>query len=313
MNPAPHVAHACPAILFLVFNRPDTTARVFEAIRAARPRRLYVAADGARAQRPGEQVSVDEVRRIATQVDWPCELLTLLRDGNLGCKRAVSSAIDWFFEHESEGIILEDDCLPRPDFFSYCAELLDRYRDDERVGLVAGTSLCDLRDEGLTWGDEDYVFTRYPSVWGWATWRRVWRDYDVEIASWEPRRRDMAALTHNSRLNRINRALFDRVRRGEIDTWDYQVSFLLWSSSRLSIAPRFNLVENVGFGPGATHTTSTTHALASRSKAHADRLGVPLQAPTHIMPNRAYQEHVEGLATRSLFSRVLERLQLHGR
>lgn len=301
----------CPPVLFLVFNRPDTTGRVFEAIRAARPARLYIAADGARPQRVGEQERVYEVRQIATQVDWPCELITLFRDSNLGCKRAVSSAIDWFFEREPEGVILEDDCMPHPDFFAYCAQMLERYRDDNRIGLIAGTALCDLRSRGLAWSDEDYVFTRYPSVWGWATWRRVWKDYDVSISNWPERRRDIAALTHHPRLARINSALFDRVFEGGIDTWDYQVSFMLWSTSRLAIVPRFNLIENLGFGPGATHTTSADHPLAGRATMHTERLAGPLRPPSHVMPNLAYQEYVEHFASRPLFIRLLERLGLY--
>lgn len=298
----------CPPILFLIFNRPDTTARVFDAIRLARPARLYIAADGARPERIGEQEAVNEVRRIVTQIDWPCEVFTLFRGANLGCKRAVSSAINWFFEHEEEGVILEDDCLPHIDFFLYCAQLLKRYRNDERIGFIAGTALCDLRSSGLTWGGEDYIYTRYPSVWGWATWRRVWKDYDVAISSWPQRRKDIAALTHHARLNRINSSLFDRVFAGGIDTWDYQVSYMLWSTSRLAIVPRLNLVENVGFGPQATHTTNADHPIAAKAIMHTERLKGPLRSPPHMLPNRAYQEHIENFATRSLFSKILERL-----
>src|SRR5690349_2048344 len=128
------------AILFLVFNRPETTARVFEAIRAAQPPRLYVAADGPRASRIGESERCDLTRRIASAVDWPCDITTLFRAANLGCKNAVSSAISWFFEHEEEGVILEDDCLPDPSFFRYCDELLAHYRDDTRIGLISGNN-----------------------------------------------------------------------------------------------------------------------------------------------------------------------------
>jgi hypothetical protein len=298
----------CPPILFLIFNRPDTTARVFEAIQLARPARLYLAADGARKDRVSEQEVVNEVRRIVMQVNWPCQVFKLYRDSNLGCKRAVSSAIDWFFEHEEEGVILEDDCLPHIDFFLYCAQLLERYRDDERIGFIAGTALCDLRASGLTWGAEDYVFTRYPSVWGWATWRRVWKDYDVSISGWPERRRDITALTHNSRLTCINTALFDRVFAGGIDTWDYQVSYMLWTTSRLAIVPRVNLIENIGFGPQATHTTNSNNPLAIMAKMHAERLTYPLRSPFRLLPNRAYQEYVENFATRSLFSKILGRL-----
>ena len=300
--------HTTPvAVLFLVFNRPETTAKVFDAIRTSRPARLYVASDGPREDRPNEAETVDRVRSLATKVDWPCEVKTLFRDKNLGCKVAVSNAISWFFDHEPEGIVLEDDCLPGPDFFQYCVELLGRYREDERVGLICGTSLCDIRAQSICWGDEDYVFTRYPSVWGWASWRRVWRDYDVTISSWTARRQDVMALTHNSKLNGINASLFDRVSSGKIDTWDYQVSYLLWTTNRLAVAPRFNLIENIGFGVDATHT-KTAGAISNRATLGLQRLTWPLLAPPTTLPNISYQDYLERFATRSFFTRILERL-----
>lgn len=302
--------YTCPAVLFLVFNRPDTTVKVFEAIRAARPSRLYVAADGPRQSRPAEAAVVEKVRQIATQVDWPCEVTTLFRENNLGCKKAVSSAIDWFFEHEQEGIILEDDCLPHADFFPYCAQLLERYRDDDRVGFIAGTAFCDLRASGLTWADEDYVYARYPSVWGWASWRRAWKDYDVSLSSWPQRRNDVLTLTHNRKLARIQEKLFDRVHAGEIDTWDYQVSYMLWSTSRLVVVPRLNLVENVGFGPDATHTTNADHPMAAKATMHRDGMSGVLRAPPGMLLNRAYQEHIERSATRSIVRKILDRIGL---
>lgn len=156
-------------VLFLVFNRPDVTQRVFDAIRQARPPKLYVAADGPRKDKAGEAERCKAVQNIVSMVDWPCEINKLIRDENLGCKIAVSGAIDWFFRQEPEGIILEDDCLPHPDFFLYCDELLEKYRDDERVGLISGTALGDIRAKNFISGDEDFIFNRYPSIWGWAS------------------------------------------------------------------------------------------------------------------------------------------------
>lgn len=297
------------AVLFLVFNRPDTTRKVFEAIQKAKPPRLYIAGDGPRAERVGERELTDQVRKIATNINWPCEIKTLFRETNLGCKVAVSSAISWFFDAEPEGIILEDDCVPKEDFFLYCDELLERYRDDQRIGLISGTSLTDLRRNHLLWGDEDYVLTRYPSIWGWATWRRVWRDYDVTIEAWPRRILDISALTVNPKLRKLNKQLFDKVWENSIDTWDYQVSFMLWITGRLSIAPRANLVGNIGFGPEATHTTEINCDMADMSRASDDLWSFPLIAPAHMMPNFAYQQYIENTATRSALQRVLERLR----
>jgi hypothetical protein len=167
------------AVLFLVFSRPHLTAQVMATIRAAQPKRLYVAADGPR-KRPGEDELCNEARRIATEVDWPCEVRTLFRDTNLGCRVGVSTAMDWFFEHEKEGIILEDDCVPSQSFFPYCAELLDRYRDDARIMCISG----DNPRARPVQRRESYVFSRYPLIWGWATWQRAWRLYDATRSSW---------------------------------------------------------------------------------------------------------------------------------
>ena len=296
-------------ILFLVFNRPECTSKVFNAIKNAKPSRLYVACDGPRDGVYKENEIVKQVRNIATNIDWPCELNVLFREENLGCKLAVSSAIDWFFQNESEGIILEDDCLPHPDFFRYCNLLLERYRDDQRIGFVAGTALCDLKKQDFLWGNEDYIFSSYPSVWGWATWRRVWQDYQVSIPDWPNRRKDISALTTNLTLSRMNGFLFDRVYRGEIDTWDYQVSYMLWRTSRLVIIPSFNLVENIGFGFDATHTKNSKDSLVGLTKMGLGKLSNELIAPPHIMPNKKYKDYIESFATRPFYIRVLEKIR----
>ena len=249
-------------VLFLVFNRPDTTQRVFDAIRAARPPRLYVAADGPRAGRAGEAARCEAVRRIATAVDWPCELVTLMRPTNLGCKRAVSSAITWFFEREPEGIILEDDCLPDPSFFGYCDELLERFRDDERIMCISGDNFI----SGSWQPDASYYFSRFNHIWGWASWRRAWQRYDVDMRAWNPVEAAMllGQVFPRDRLARIYwREAFDRVTKGEIDTWDYQWTFACWREAAVTCLPRVNLISNLGFGTDATHTVTAENTLAN--------------------------------------------------
>jgi hypothetical protein len=163
-----------PPVLFLIFNRPDATACVFEAIRIARPARLYVAADGPRTGRYGEAELCAETRRIATEIDWPCDLRTLFHETNLGCGEAVSRDNGWFFEQVPEGIILEDYCVPHSTFFQYCEEMLDRYRERNDVMAVCGSSYSDNR----FYKGGSYAFTRVFDPWGWATWRRAWKKYD---------------------------------------------------------------------------------------------------------------------------------------
>lgn len=248
------------AVLFLVFNRPDTTAQVFEAIRQAMPQRLYVAADGARQGRGGEADRVAKVREIATAVDWPCEIRTLFRDQNLGCKHAVSGAITWFFEQEEQGIILEDDCLPHPDFFPFCETLLNRYSDDDRVSVITGDNFL----AGRWRGEGSYFFSRYNHVWGWATWRRAWNQADMDIKFWPDWKQSSAwsEFWTDPLARRYWSAIFNRMYRAEIDTWDYPWTASVWFYGGLTATPNVNLVSNIGFGSDSTHTASADSPLA---------------------------------------------------
>jgi len=269
------------AVLFLVFNRPDVTAQVFEAIRQAKPPRLYVAADGPRPNRPGEAERCAEVRRIATNVDWPCEVKTLFRESNLGCKRAVSDAITWFFENEPQGIILEDDCLPDPTFFRYCEELLERYRYDQRIGMISGDNF----QFGRRRNGDSYYFSKYVHIWGWATWRDRWvGSYDVNMVRW-PRVRDegrVGDLVGDTRQARYWSRVFEEVYQGNIDTWDYQWGFANWVEGRLCILPAHNLISNIGFGVGATHTVG----ISDLANLPVGSLRFPLAHPVGIFANR---------------------------
>jgi hypothetical protein len=261
-------------VLFLVFNRPETTRQAFAAIRAARPARLYVSADGPRPDRAGEAERCAEVRRIATDVDWPCEVHTLFRDRNLGCKMGVSTGIDWFFSKEEAGIILEDDILPDPSFFPYCEELLEKYRDDSRVAMISGCNLIGDRHGS----DASYVFSRYLHVWGWASWRRAWAHYDVTMQAWpSPAASKRLQQVLNGRRGVIAywANIFDRMARREIDTWDYQWVFAAWMNDMVAIFPAATLVENIGFGADATHTVGSAPTTLSAPQPMA----FPLRHP----------------------------------
>ena len=252
------------AVLFLVFNRPDTTNQVFEAIRQAKPPRLYVAADGAREGNRGEAERVELVRRIATEVNWPCEIKTLFRDKNLGCKYAVSSAISWFFENEEQGIILEDDCLPSQSFFWYCEELLNKYKDDESIYLISG----DARGSEAVGIQGDYGFCKYPLIWGWASWERAWSKYDVSLSDWSraSKKNTINSFTDHGPTRKFWFKTFSDVRSGKIDTWDYQLVYTLCVNQGKCIVPKFNLISNIGFGNNATHTFDIASQDANRKK-----------------------------------------------
>lgn len=235
-----------PPTLLVAFNRPDTTARVFQAIRTARPTRFFFACDGPRIGKPGEAERVEEVRRIAAQVDWPCDFQTRFLPENLGCGRGVSSAIDWFLQEAGEGIILEDDCLPTPAFFGYAAAMLERYRDDERVGLISGTNM--VPEVSMP---ADYGFSRIATCWGWATWRRTWDRYRLVpdmVRADEP----WVSRFGGQGFRVIEKSLL-RIRSGDVHTWDYQLLVQMMRSGQLTVVPRRNLILNIGFGGDGTH------------------------------------------------------------
>jgi len=261
--------HLTTPVVLLVFNRPHTTEQVFKEIRNAKPPTLLVIADGPRTDQSGEDEKCAAVRDIIEQVDWDCQVLKNYSDLNLGCRKRVASGLDWAFSLVDEAIILEDDCVPHPTFFHYCQELLERYRTDERVMTISGNNF----QFGRRRAKYSYYFSRYAHLWGWATWRRAWNFYDVDMKSW-PEIRDGAWLFDILGSTRpeirdgqyqidIRRSIqtvqywhniFEHTYKGRIDTWDYQLVFTSWLQNGLHILPNINLVSNIGFGPEATHT-----------------------------------------------------------
>jgi hypothetical protein len=266
-------------VIFIIFNRPDTTRQVFETIRAARPRKLFVIADGPRPDRSGEAERCAATRMIIDEVDWECEVLRNFSETNLGCRLRISSGITWAFEHVDRAIILEDDCVPSGSFFHYCADLLDRYESDERVMMVSGRNHL-FGDPGTT---ESYYFSRYPHVWGWATWRRAWAKYDVNMTQWpEIRERKLFDQYFPKTIERFYwESTFQHVYEGNINTWAYQLFYSIWVNSGLCAHPTRNLVRNIGFNAEATHT-KWAHVYSSLA---ADELDLPLIHPATILAN----------------------------
>lgn len=239
-------------VLFLIFNRPAHTARSFAAIRERRPTRLFIAADGPRENVPTDAERTAQARAIALNIDWPCEVTTLLRDSNLGCAAAISQAITWFFFHVESGIILEDDCIPSPAFWDYTALMLDRYRDHPTVMCVSGNNFlpASLRSRA------PYYFSRYPNIWGWATWARAWAAYATVPPSLSDE--DLNAGMRKARIrNPLSRYWWRRTLSKYVSptssTWDYRWTFSIWMHDGFSVSPNRNLVANVGFDIGATH------------------------------------------------------------
>ena len=268
------------AVLLVIFNRPDTTSLVFEAIRQAKPPRLYIAADGPRPHVASDVAKCKEAREIVNKVDWPCKVETKFSDVNLNCGIGPSSAFTWFFEHEEEGIILEDDCLPSQSFFRYCEELLVRYRNDNRIMHIGGNNFLKGWQKDI---DYSYYFSRSGHIWGWATWRRAWKKFDYNISLYneliEKKYFDDFFLNPVEKLYRLGK--FDKtVTSARVDWWDYQWDFARYVNSGLAIVPKNNLVKNLGFGEGATHTQNSTSTTANLV---AGDMEFPLKHPPFVI------------------------------
>jgi hypothetical protein len=281
-------------ILFLIFNRPGITRNTFARLREVKPKRLYVAADGARKNKPGEEELCRQTREVIGLVDWDCEVRTLFREDNLGCGKAVSGAITWFFEQEEMGIIIEDDCMPALSFFGYCEKMLNHYRYEERVMHIGGTNFL----YGNVPIKESYYFSAQAHVWGWATWRRAWKKYDFNMCAFYSFVRDEKIFNYHRRedMALFWLDIFRKMYYKKIDTWDYQWVFTMYNNNGVSAIPHVNLISNTGFGEGATHTGNSDSVFANNPTGVMEET---LVHPAKIELNRTadffFYQHVEKL------------------
>lgn len=280
-----------PVALF-IFNRPEETKRVFEVIRRVQPRELLIVADGPRSDR---EVALTEAARAVTEhIDWSCKVLRNYSERNLGCKQRVSSGISWVFEHVPEAIILEDDCLPEPSFFQYCETLLEKYRNDERVMHISGDNFQQQNKQFSL--KASYYFSRIPHIWGWATWRRAWEKYDINMTDWpkvgEP---GLKQIFNDPAVAHRWAQLFDQHYRHELDTWDGQWTFACLKHNGLSIMPRVNLISNIGWGSTATHAKARGSELANLP---TEPMPFPLIHPTEV----TVYESADAYIQRSVFA-----------
>ncbi|MBD2101743.1 glycosyltransferase family 2 protein [Leptolyngbya sp. FACHB-261] len=267
-------------VVFLIFNRADTTEKVFEAIRQAAPPMLLVVADGPRQDRLGEAERCAVTRAIIDRVDWDCKVLTNYSDINLGCRKRVSSGLAWAFEIVDEAIILEDDCLPHPTFFQFCDELLERYRYDQRVMSIAGTNF----HFGNRKTEYSYYLSLYHDCWGWATWKRAWQYYDADMKLW-PEMLRSNFLINKLRSSRAAKYWFEKFQlayQNRVDSWFYRWLLSCWLQSGLSVVPSVNMVSNIGFGSEATHTVGGVSPFANMQ---TEAINFPLEHPSFILQN----------------------------
>lgn len=273
-------------VLFLIFNRPTFTEMVFEAIAEIKPKYLYIAADGPRPDKPDDIGLCAQTRSVIERINWDCEVKTLLRDKNLGCKPAVSEAISWFFENVSEGVILEDDCLPDKSFFPFCAELLEKYRLNDKVMSISGSNLL---PEGWKKDVQSYHWG-HGGIWGWATWKRAWDLYDIEMKNWsEPKtKRKIKIKLGTSDWYNTYYGLFESSFNKTLNTWDIQWFYSILINDGMAINPCVNLVKNIGYGNG-THTHSLDDDIANVS---LNAMTFPLRHPKKMRLDARYLKQV---------------------
>jgi hypothetical protein len=293
-------------VAFVVFNRPECTARTLAAIREARPPKLLVIADGPRSGHPADADRCAEVRAlIDRQIDWPCEVERDFAGQNMGCARRVAGGLTWAFSRCERLVVIEDDCLPDPSFFPFCDELLERYAEDSRVGQICGCP----RYFSAVQRDSSYIFSRYGAIWGWASWRRAWASYSLSLETW-PRFASsggLEAVVQSRAEYELRSSLYQRLHDEPPDTWDFQWGYAKLSQGMLSVVPCRNLVENIGFSGGGTH-------VAAGSRFPLDRLQVhfPLRHPEFVLPDlrfdRAYSRAFTDECRRPIWRRAARRL-----
>ena len=270
-------------VALIIFNRPDTTKQVLAEIAKVKPSKLYVIADGPREGCPEDVEKCSAAREVIEGVDWECEVFKNYSDVNLGCGQRPATGISWIFHHEEETIILEDDCVPHPTFFRFCAELLKKYRHDERVMMISGRNSLGTQSQM----SYSYSFRRIMSCWGWATWRRAWHHYDMEMKLWPTLRNTpwLLDILGDHRAVEYWQNIFEQAHgnAGEVDYWDYQWLFACWAQNGLAIVPRNNLIRNIGYGPNSTHTKSPNSP--GRNLPTEDMV-FPLRHPPYVVPDR---------------------------
>lgn len=274
-------------ILLIIFNRPDITARVFAEIKKIKPSRLFIVADGPRPDLAGDLDRCASARKVVEDgIDWECEVHKLFFDDNHGCGRAPFLGIDWFFKNVEEGIILEDDCLPHHSFFTFCQELLEKYRHEPKVMMISGDNF----QNGVKRGENSYYFSRYNHTWGWASWRRAWQfyDFDMKVFSNFKEKNIIENIWSKKTVQNYWLNIFKNAyKNNNKDFWDHQWTFAIWNQDGVACLPNVNLISNIGFGIEATHTFLKKKAIMAKPLRE---MKFPLIHPTLISVDKTADE-----------------------
>jgi hypothetical protein len=296
-------------VLFLIFNRPDVTNIVFETIRLYKPNKLYIAADGPRKNISSEIQLCEETRKIVNNINWDCEVKTLFRNENLGCKLAVAGALNWFFDYEEDGIILEDDVVPNIDFFNFCEFSLNKYKDENRIMMITGHNHLSNNDF-----ISSYFFSKLYSIWGWATWKRAWKLYDIDMKKWDDKqvKKDIKYSTNKNYIWKNYKYTFDSLKTYYIDTWDIQWSFTCLINNGLCVTPKVNLITNIGVVGTHSKIITDCHFLKAYSLDNPINYTLPETFITNSLYDEEYYKlRIKYANRRYFFINILIKLKLY--
>jgi len=275
-------------VLLLLYNRPDYTRKSIACLSSVAPSSLYIACDGPKNGNSKDMKLCNEVKTVVQNIPWKCTVRRLYRHSHSGSKFGLSESIKWFFSHVSKGIILEDDCMPNVSFFWFCKELLEKYKNNKKIMHISGTNFQRKR----IYGNASYYFSRFPQVWGWASWRRAWRQYDIDMRDYTDSKNYtiVKKIFHNHGIERYFEKIFESVRAGKVEAWDYQWFYHIWKNNGICITPQTNMITNIGFDHRATHTTYTTSVSYVPTKeinviVHPKRLSVCRDADERLFLN----------------------------
>ena len=272
-------------VLLIVYNRPDTTKKVIDALRKVLPENIYIFCDGPKLNNSESKERVEAVHQVCLRgIDWSCNLETNFQNRNLGCKNGVKQAIDWFFSNVEAGIILEDDIVPIESFFTFCEEMLEFYKDDNRIAQICGLSRGNDKYQNAS-----YSFSRYPHIWGWATWSRAWQIYDDDMKGWEEiKKRNLLSELGNKKFSWYWTTYFNLVNDTDIDTWDYIWAYSVLTQNMLSVVPKNNLIANIGFNENATHTFNQDTVLPKTKP-----IDLPIEHPSNLMVDDSIPKNIQ--------------------
>ncbi|MBP9669844.1 glycosyltransferase family 2 protein [Candidatus Woesebacteria bacterium] len=276
------------AITIFIYKRPENLEAIISVLREFHPAKIFLIADGPKNK--SEALVVKKTReKIESLIDWPCQVYKNYSEVNMGLKGRFKTGIDWVFSHCNKAIFIEDDCIPNYTFFEFCDELLEKYKDDKRIMTISGNNF----EFGKHQSKESYHFSLYPHVWGWATWKRAWADYDSDISDWPLLRNTpwLRTVLGGFVISKFWKYIFDRLYKGEINTWDYQLAYASWKTGSLHIVPSINLVSNVGYGRESTNIKHKNKTLYVPARP----IHFPLIHPKQIIANKAADRLIDNL------------------